>query len=308
MSNHRLIRREHFGIERKIVANMTSESWETVPHAGGNYEPDITEFWDAYVALRKNPHWSDITANTLLLFVIVQGLKACPEMNGHISFKRKSADGKVEFYENIDISIPMTLPVGITMTINIHGCERMSLRDMADAIANARRRMEKTNFNEAMYEAALNNSLKLLRRGRVDVVLLRLFGAAFGKGKVPHLRGQAKRDYYTIPETERLTGRDIEQGTITVSNFGSLYRGAYAPPAFLEIIPPQICVIGVGGMVERPGCITTPDDKKEIAPRKYLPFNLLFDHRALDYGDIVPFMKRLDEIFARPGNLSEWLL
>ena len=22
----------HFGIQRKIVANMTSESWETIPH------------------------------------------------------------------------------------------------------------------------------------------------------------------------------------------------------------------------------------------------------------------------------------
>ena len=27
------IKQTHFGIARKIVSNMTSESWETIPHA-----------------------------------------------------------------------------------------------------------------------------------------------------------------------------------------------------------------------------------------------------------------------------------
>jgi len=307
MEKNLLIRREHFGIQRKVVANMTSESWETIPHAGSNYEPDVTEFWDTYTVLRKTPQWSDITANTLLLYVVVQGLKACPKMNGYISFKRKSANGTVEFYENIDVSVPMTLPIGGSMTINVHGCEQMSLRELADAIVNVRLRMEKTIFDEVLYDAALDNTLGLLRRGRMDIILTRLLGARFGKGKVPRLRGQAKRDYYAIPETERLTKHDIEQGTVTVSNFGSLYHGAYAPPVLLEIIPPQICVIGISGLIERPGCITAPDGKKEIVPRKYLPFNLLMDHRALDYGDMVPFMKKLDYIFEHVDLLNEWL-
>lgn len=34
---------EHFGIARKIVANMTSESWETIPHAVMSYEADVTD-------------------------------------------------------------------------------------------------------------------------------------------------------------------------------------------------------------------------------------------------------------------------
>lgn len=35
---------EHFGIARKIVSNMTAESWETIPHACMTYEPEVTEF------------------------------------------------------------------------------------------------------------------------------------------------------------------------------------------------------------------------------------------------------------------------
>ena len=34
----------HFGIQRKIVSNMTAESWETIPHVTYNYEPDVTAF------------------------------------------------------------------------------------------------------------------------------------------------------------------------------------------------------------------------------------------------------------------------
>jgi pyruvate dehydrogenase E2 component (dihydrolipoamide acetyltransferase) len=286
---------------------MTSESRETIPHAGGNYEPDITEFWNSWLSLRKEPQWADITANTLLLFVVIQGLKACPELNGHVFFRRRSANGRVEFYENIDISVPMTLPAGGMMPVTVYGCEQMRLRDLADAVADVRRRMAKTDFDEVMFEAALDNTLHLCRRGRADIVLPRLLGATFGKGRTTRLRGQEKRDYLAIPETERLTKNDIRQGTVTVSNYGSLYRGAYAPPTLLEIIPPQICVIGIGGLTERPGYAETRNDRKEISPRKYLPFSILTDHRALDYGNSIPFMKRLDEIFAHPEHLAQWI-
>lgn len=34
---------EHFGIARKIVSNMTSQSWEEIPHATMSYDADVTE-------------------------------------------------------------------------------------------------------------------------------------------------------------------------------------------------------------------------------------------------------------------------
>ena len=41
----------NFGIQRKIVANMTTESWETIPHVTYNYEPDVTDFMKEYKKL-----------------------------------------------------------------------------------------------------------------------------------------------------------------------------------------------------------------------------------------------------------------
>ena len=35
---------EHFGIARKIIANMTRESWTTIPHAGVTIRPEATKF------------------------------------------------------------------------------------------------------------------------------------------------------------------------------------------------------------------------------------------------------------------------
>ena len=39
-----IYKQERFGIARKIVSNMTAESWETIPHAVCGYEVDVTEF------------------------------------------------------------------------------------------------------------------------------------------------------------------------------------------------------------------------------------------------------------------------
>ena len=37
-----------FGIQRKIVANMTTESWQNIPHVSYQYEPDVTKFVEEF--------------------------------------------------------------------------------------------------------------------------------------------------------------------------------------------------------------------------------------------------------------------
>ena len=41
----------HFDIQRKIVSNMTSESWETIPHSSFIYDADVTDFMKELKAL-----------------------------------------------------------------------------------------------------------------------------------------------------------------------------------------------------------------------------------------------------------------
>ncbi len=299
---------EHFGIQRKIVANMTTESWDNIPHASLLYEPDVTDFWDAWMRLRKQPGWEGITINTVLLAIITQGLIACPAMNAHLEFKRRTVNGKLEEYKDVNISMPMMLPGGEgMMTINIHNCERKNLRQLDDYIRDVRRRMEKTNLTEAMFEVSMDNTFRLLRRGKFHTIVGRLWGAKVGKGKVSLLRGADKKAYYAIPKGDRLTKADIEQGTIVVSNIGSVYRGNYTAAALLEIIPPHVAALCIGSVAEKPGVVTDAAGEKSVAPRKFLPITLAMDHRALDFGDVTPFLLRLDDIYARPEQIADWL-
>ena len=297
----------HFGIQRKIVANMTTESWANVPHVTYNYEPDVTEFMIEYKRLNEDcPPEKKVTLNTLMLKIIVEGLKADPIMNSHIEFDRKLVSGEIHTFENIDISMPMVLPSGEMMTINLHNFENKNLDEMVSYIADVNRRVANTNLDEVMFDVSLDNTLTALKQGKIKQTLYRLIGSKTGKHKVKTLSGKEKSNYYKIPENDRLTKHDIEQGTITVSNIGSVYRAQRGETCLLEIVPPQVCAIAVGAVQDKPVVVVNEAGEKEIAIRQVMPLCIAFDHRALDFGEIVPFIKRLDEIFAAPEIIHTW--
>lgn len=297
----------HFGIQRKIVANMTTESWVNIPHVTYNYEPDVTEFMYEYKRLNENCAPEDkITLNTLMLKIIVEGLKADPAMNAHIEFDKKLVRGTIHTFEDINISMPMVLPNGEMMTINLHNFENKTLDEMVDYIADVNRRVENTDLNEVMMEVSMDNTITGLKEGKFKQTFYRIIGSKTGKHKVKTLTGKAKREYYKTPEEDRLTKRDIEQGTITVSNIGSTYREQRGETCLLEIVPPQVCAIAVGAVQDKPVVIVNENEEKEIAIRQVMPLCIAFDHRALDFGEIVPFIKRLDEIFEAPEIIHTW--
>jgi pyruvate dehydrogenase E2 component (dihydrolipoamide acetyltransferase) len=303
----KILKTEHFGIQRKIVANMTTESWQNIPHVTYTYEPDVTEFMIEYKRLNEGVEKENkITVNTLMLKVICEGLKACPAMNAHIDFDRKFVRGVINTLSEINISMPMVLPTGEMMTINLHNFESKNLNQMVDYIKDVNRRMKNTDLNEVMFDVSLDNTLTGLRQGKIKQTLQRLIGSKTGKHKVKTLKGKEKKAYEAIPESDRLTKHDIEQGSITISNIGSVYREQRGAAALIEIIPPQVTAIAVGAVQDKPVVIVNENDEKEIAIRQVLPFTIVFDHRALDFGDIVPFIKKLDEIFEAPEIIHTW--
>lgn len=304
MSRKTVIKDQHFGIARKIVSNMTAESWETIPHAVISYEPEVTEFLKVMKDINKDatPE-KKLTINTIMLRVIVEGLKACPIMNSHIEFNRKLVRGNVKTFKEIDISMPMVLKTGEMMTINMHDMQDKTMSQMRDAIADSVRRANNSDMNEVMFEVSLDNTLQGLKKGKLAQTINRLIGSKTGKHKVKTLSGQAKKDYYSISEKDRLTKHDIEQGTITVSNLGSVCRNWNGICTILEIIPPQVCAIAIGATQLVP--IAEQDGTVRTGYR--LPFTIAFDHRALDMGDVTPFINRLNEIFANPDVIREWV-
>lgn len=300
----KVIKEEHFGIARKIVSNMTAESWETIPHAAVTVEPEVTQFISVLKEINEGREKEErITLNTAMLRVITECIKACPAVNAHIDFKRKLVRGCVKTYEDIHISMPMVLKTGEMMTINMHDMQNKSMSQMRDAIADSARRANNSDLNEVMFEVSLDNTLNGLKHGKIAQTVCRLIGSKTGKHKVKTLSGQKKKDYYAIPTTERLTKHDIEQGTITISNLGSVCRNWNGVCTLLEIIPPQVCAIGIGSLQNA----VFADDDGTIRAGKKIPVTVAIDHRALDMGDITPFVDKLNEIFANPEMIKEWV-
>ncbi|MCL2509387.1 MAG: 2-oxo acid dehydrogenase subunit E2 [Oscillospiraceae bacterium] len=299
---------ERFGLQRKIVANMTTESWESIPHTSAIYEPDVTEFLKTYQRLRQKPEWKGVSINTVMLYVITQGLIACPAMNAHIEFKRGFVNGKIEQYADVNITMPMVLPDGGMMTVNVHNCERKNVRQLQDYIEDIRRRLDNTSMDDALFEVGFHDTMQELKRLKILKAMGRLIGSKVGAGEINKLKGKKKRAYGKLPDEDKLTRKDIEQGTIVVSNVGSIYRGgSYVVPTLLEIIPPQVAAVVFAAAVEKPGVVQKPDGGKSIEPRMFMPMCFAFDHRAADFGDCTPFITRLDEIFNDPGQMESWL-
>lgn len=299
---------EHFGLQRKIVANMTSESWKNIPHVTYNYEADVTDILTEMKKINLQRNKEDkITVNTLMLKVIAEGLKAAPAMNAHLDYNSFLVRGRIDTFEEINISIPMVMSDGRMMTVNVRGFEKMGLDEISDKIADVRRRMENTILEEAMYEASFANTINELKKGRVVKAVGRLFGAKTGKHKIRLLSGEDKKRYYSMSEEDRLTGFDIEQGTVTVSNLGSLDRSLTGSVSLLEIIPPQVAAFGIGAIQDKIVCATDSCGVKSADFRKILPICIAFDHRALDFGDVIPFIKRCNEIFENPEIIHNWL-
>ena len=300
--------KQHFGIARKIVSNMTSESWEQIPHATLTYEPDVTKFLEEYKKLNEGleDKTKKITINTVMMKIICEGLKAAPKLNAHLEFNRKLVRGCLKTYDHIDISMPMILPNGEMMTVNLHDMGDKSLTEMTETILDTARRAQNTDLNEVMFEVSLDNTLTALKKGKVAQTINRLYGSKTGKHRVRTLSGQAKKDYYSIPETERLTKHDIEQGTTTITNVGSIYRPFRGEVNILEIIPPQVTAFAIGATQKKALVKTDENGNDEIYIGFTMPITAAMDHRALDYGDMVPFFEKLDSIFENPSIIQEW--
>ena len=280
------IKDEHFGIARKIVSNMTAESWETIPHCCATYDAEVTEFMRVLKEINSTiPKEEKITVNTAMLRVIVEAIKACPQVNSHIYFNRKLVRGEVKTFKEINISMPTVLHNGEMMTLNIHDMDKKSMSQMRDTIKETIRRANNTDLNEVMFEVSLDNTLTGLKQGKIAQTICRLVGSKTGKHKVKTLKGEAKKKYYSIPAS------------------GSICRDWQGACTLLEIIPPQTCAIAIGSIQKKPVC----DENGNVVAGNVMPLTLAFDHRAFDLGDVKPFITKLNEIFKNPDVMKEWL-
>lgn len=292
-------------IQRKIVAETTTKSWREIPHVAFDYEPDITELFALYEGKIKP---LGLSFNVMIIKLIVEGLKEAKKMNAEIVYNRKTAKGKIITKEEISVSMPMIFPTtGEMMTVNLHSINDMTMFQLREYILNLRDRSKTTDTNEVMYDIAKSELIERIKHGQVFSSAMKILINQFGSNVPEHFRGLEKKLYEAIPASKRLIKEDLRPGTVTISNIGSLYPGLRGSVSLLEILPGQVAAMGLGSAQDKAKVVVNEAGEKEIGIRKILPICIAFDHRALDFNDIIPFVKKIDEICVSPQTVLNWV-
>jgi pyruvate dehydrogenase E2 component (dihydrolipoamide acetyltransferase) len=287
-----------FNIRRKVIASTTYEGWKKSPHVSYVYEADATDFYAEYIKLNLSGKYaSHISFNTLLIRIIVEGIKAAPQMNATIQYNPFLVIGKITVTDEININMPFLLSGGEMLTINLRNFGNKSLHEMTEYINRINIKIKNTNIELALLDVGFSDTLKELRHGKIIKAFGRILGILINHKNIHRYSKTEKKAYINTPLENRLSKNDLNQGTITISNLGSAVQGTKGVVGLLEIVPPQVCVIGIGALQEKPGIYYKDNNLPQIGTRKIIPFTIAFDHRALDFGDIAPFINQLESIF-----------
>ncbi|MDG6229821.1 MAG: 2-oxo acid dehydrogenase subunit E2, partial [Candidatus Thermoplasmatota archaeon] len=293
-----------FDINRRVTAHATSSEWGRTPHATYLYEPDITEFYTHFQEHRgRHAKGHPITFTALMLKAIAESLKASPRLNAILQYNHHTKVGIHHHIKEISIAIPFLLPDKRIITPIIHDVGEKSLCQIASDIFDVKRRVKNTDIDAMQYVVAkkeLVEHLKLLRLG----VIRQYLHTKIGKNKLPITREQIKR-YQRIPDTDKITTKDIFDTSVLVSNLGSVFQHQRGGITLLDLISPQVFSIAINAIQDRPS-VYMDSGKQAIGVRKILPLSLTIDHRALDGADFIPFQDNLDRIFSNPGIIDTW--
>ena len=233
--------------------------------------------------------------------IIIEGIKAAPWVNAHISYNKWLSSGNIKIINKIDINTAVLLRDKRMVTVKLHDCGNKSMAQIAFSLNQLMNKLQNTNIDIALLNAGWEDTINKLKHGNIFNPLGRVLGLKFGKNKLKKINAEEKKLYKTIPKELRLCNDDLNLGTITISNLGSVMRGTNGFPALIDLISPQIMAIGIGALQEKP-CV----HNGQIIPRKIIPFCMVFDHRALDFGDIAPLIKTMDSIFQKPAVIHSW--
>lgn len=296
-----------FDLQRRVVSHMTTKSWRSIPHVTYLYEPDITEFYEEFRTLADHADRSSrkLSFNTVMLRALIKGLKASPDLNATISYNFKKGKGMLRTCDHINVCVPWLLPDNSIITPVIQHAETKTLDTLSECVSELAKKIENTNVDELLYRAAFSDTVSELKRFNLGV-FKRIFASMISFNRVKGLSGQAKKHYYKTPESSRLSADNLTSGTVTISNIGSIYKEQKGYFGLLEIVPPQVFAIGLGAVQEKPGVFIDNDGNKQIGIRKVLPMCLAFDHRAVDFCALVPFLKTMDHVFSEKGVISSW--
>ena len=302
---------EYMTLADKMMSNVFVNGQRNSPTASGVYEADVTELMKVYSKLKSECDYR-LTFNTVMLKVMVEGLKAAPRLNAHFPYNHTATAGKLIIKKHIDVSMAICKSDGMTFQMRLPQLEDKSLREIACLAADARERLDRSDMDEVMFEVSRQRIVGEMSRGKVVSPWAQAIRGSFGKGKVLHLSKTLKSDFL------KLTGKkpwedeggirmeEIREGSVCFTNWGSICETSRFNVVSAPMLYPQVFLFSVGKVREEKYAYEDENGNVRIGTKQILPLGLNFDHKIGGFHELIPFIAKLEEIFGNPEVICEW--
>lgn len=293
---------EYFNLKSRVSGYILTKAQRNSPTCGYNYEADITNLWKEFENLKENCGY-ELSFNTLMMRILVEGLKAAPKLNSHIEFNTTSSCGTLIMKKHIDVAMPVLLDNGETFPVKVREVENKTLKELSGQITELLERLKNTNVDKVMFDVITQRTVGLLLKGDIKSTIAQTFTGYVGKHKVAKLKGL----FHPAPrDGSMLFMNELNEGSVCMTNWGVLYDGLNGNVTYTPLLYPQVFLFALGVVKDTDYAFRNDKGEVDIATKKTLPITLMFDHRIGAFNDVMPFIKKLDEIFQNPSIINEW--
>ncbi|MGN0448214.1 MAG: 2-oxo acid dehydrogenase subunit E2 [Acutalibacteraceae bacterium] len=293
---------EYFNLKGRISCNVLTNSQQSIPSPCYHYDADITKFYNEYRKLKETCGYP-LSFNTLMMKVLVEGLAVAPRLNAHMHYNHSSGTGKLIIKEHIDVAMPIFFPDGVTYPIKIRGLENKTLEQISQRITETLDRLEKTDLDGTLFDVVTQRMVGYTLKGKIVPAVKQIATGFFGKYKVNTVSGFLKKQKQ---HPDALKVDDLNESTVCLTNWGPLYEGLSGSVSYTPILYPMVFLMAIGNIRDTEYVFKKDDGTLDLGTKKLLPITLMFDHRIGGFGDVMPFIKKLDEIFANPEIIQQW--
>lgn len=294
---------EYFNnIKRRMNGYVLTENQRNQPQAAYSYEIDVTDMWEEYKKLKETCGYK-LSFNTIIMMAMVEGLKAAPRLNAHINFDHLRCCGTIVIKKHINVSMPVMLDSGDTFPVKICHCEEKNLQQLQEEIDVMTYKMKNTDIDAVLGDLVVQRTLGFLLKGQIKKTVAQTVAGIVGKHKIGNIGNFFQKQ---ATDENGLKYYHLNEGTVCFSNWAGLYDGLRGFETTSPLLYPQVFMMGVGGFIEKDFAYRNEKGEIDLKTRKMLPVTLTFDHRIGAFNDVIPFIKRMDEIFENPQVIQSW--
>ncbi len=293
---------EYFNLKARVAGNVLTNAQE-MPTPGYTYDADITKFWEEYQSFKKEVDYN-LTFNDLMVRAIVEGIRVAPRLNSYIEYNRLISSGRLIIKKHVDIALPVVLDNGQTFPVKLREAEEKSLKEISlrsaqlvDLLRNS------DDVDDVLFDMISQRTVGFLLKGKFLSTFAQSITGVVGKYKVGTIKGIFDRK---PRKPGGLKPVDLNEGTICYSNLGTLSHETNLRVTNAPLLFPQVFLIATGAAQDQNYIFRNEKGEIDMGTKKILPITITFDHRIGGFYDTLPFINKLNEIFANPEVIREW--